>query len=100
MPPPPRRLTLLVALMIVPLLLMAGGYHLAQASKNTPTTAIADALTQTRAAGSYHLTANVQQTIAGFIAARLRDASSSSTMLRVEGEVVQTPGATDALPNA
>ncbi len=83
-----RRLAILAALLLLPVLGMFGGYRLFAAGRATPSSAIADALAQTRAAGSFHLIAAVQQTALPSGASVNVSSQDGDSILRVEGDVV------------
>ncbi|MFN8474388.1 MAG: Ig-like domain-containing protein [Anaerolineae bacterium] len=83
-----RRLAILAALLLVPVFGMFGGYRLLAATRATPASAVADALAQARAAGSFHLTADVQQTALPSGASVNVSSQDGESILRVEGDVV------------
>src|SRR4051812_35685252 len=83
-----RRLLLLLALLLLPVALLALGYGFAYASRDTPAMAIAEVLATTRAAGAYHLTADVQQTLIPRAAPANIGKRDQQATLRVEGDFV------------
>ncbi|MFN8485853.1 MAG: hypothetical protein U0768_22660 [Anaerolineae bacterium] len=88
-----RRFAILAALLLVPVFGMLGGYRLLSANRATPASAVADALALTRAAGSFHLTADVQQTASSPGASVSVSGQEGDSILRVEGDVVYSkPG--------
>ena len=92
-----RRLSILTVLFLMPVFGILGGYRLLGASHAAPTSAVADALAQTRAAGSFHLAADVQQTALTPGASVNVGSQSDRNVMRVEGDVVYP--APDVAPN-
>ncbi|MFN8482271.1 MAG: hypothetical protein U0768_04305 [Anaerolineae bacterium] len=94
-----RRLTaMLLAFVPTLLVVLAAGYTLTRAAPAPPTDAIADALRQARAAASYHVTADAQQTLIPRAVPVNAGRSDEKVALRVEGDVARPEGAASDVP--
>ncbi len=96
-----RLMALLFALVPTLLAVLAAGYTLTRAAPSPPADAITTALRQARAASSYHVTADAQQTIIPRALPVNVGRTDTKTTLRVEGDVARSEGAAeDALADA
>ncbi|MFN8474926.1 MAG: hypothetical protein U0822_22250 [Anaerolineae bacterium] len=94
-----KRLRLLIcALLPTLLVVLAAGYTLTRAASATPGDAITDALRQARAAASYHVTADAQQTIIPRAVPANAGRTDEKTMLRVDGDVARPEGGAADVP--
>ncbi|MFN8475367.1 MAG: Ig-like domain-containing protein [Anaerolineae bacterium] len=83
-----RRLTVAALLLLPVVLILALGLSVRHDSAHAPADAISDALANARAAGSYHLAADIQQALIPRALPENLGKSDTRTTLRVDGEAL------------
>ncbi len=94
-----KRLLLLIVLLLAPLLAAIGFYSIAYGHRDGAEAPILAALRATRAAGPYHVAADVRQTLVPRAAAANVGRGEGQTAMRVEGDIVPRGGHGDDTPD-